>query len=1067
MKRRKRAVLSCTECKQRKIKCDRNVPNCGSCVRRGVAHLCRWGDERDFLPAAPASNITPSNAALMARIAQLESQVRVLQSSSSSPSAAHEAGASERSSNQPFVPKHGGASESSSGRSSRFSGLSSVQYPPDFTSRDRTISDRAALRNTLDGRGDEEEDDSEHSDESDESGDEDAGDLLRVLAQGTSLKTDSRNDSSRQDEASASHLRQVEGKQKSRKGGMAQSEGLQTEGDSKIDSRSGNGVAHNDTPRHRLFRDEALASAALLNIFTAGSWSSTSGTRRSGLVEALELLPPRHKTEALIEHYLREAEPIVHSIHKPSLLQELESFWAALDRMKDTSDSASLPTVSELQFGAMLLAMCEAACEFMTPAEVLDSEICESRNTINDRLHLIARACLALLGLGHFARHPTIWGMQAVILLRHYSFNRDHREEYTILATMAIKAAEYMGLNRLGSALKDEERWQDEKCERARIKAANDGKEAASSSTHRWKMLTSTQIHDGHETESDGEDLDPDRGERKDMNAMWLPRGARRRKWDLAAAKRYKEGSRVSREHGRKVWFAFVTFDWLCAAHFDRCYHCKDEMFTTQSPQNIDDADVNDDDLMSPDGHDGRPSRAYRTSNAFLDKVRVTSMPTTNSFISIHIEICHTVRSIADALNHGDESFDTVLAIEARFREILRSLPRFFKLDGESEYDPEIHRFHQERPYLSLQRAIIHEYVHHRLLKLHRLYMSRGYWNAKYIHSTRTCIESARVVIGTLRALDHAGCRGQRYWIFKFHIFHAVLALQVDLLYLAKQPVNREILAKRADVVAGLKMLHARTDVEGRNPVLASSLKVIKVLREEEQARRAKNKTASAETLAESEHTSASSPMGSAESQRKFKMREWTGASESTGDLADHLERRIKETWYTVDAEKLRARAEAASNLAADARPPLPPMDSRRASARSRTPSTEDASSIQTAAADGVAGTHKLVRAAAPEGELAEFSDRHASEEGRDTELDEYLKLLSSYQNPDDAPDGAHFFDVLDDMVFENKSASRLNFGKVGLRAGLGSEIKPPLPLLSDASELAAAGAGFDAYAAG
>ncbi|GAC93363.1 hypothetical protein PHSY_000928 [Pseudozyma hubeiensis SY62] len=1048
VKRRKRAVLSCTECKQRKIKCDRNVPNCGSCVRRGVAHLCRWGDERDFLPAAPASNITPSNAALMARIAQLESQVRVLQSSSSSPSAAHEAGASERSSNQPFAPKYGGASESSSGRSSRFSGLSSVQYPPDFTSRDRTISDRAALRNTLDDRGDEEEDDSQHSDDSEESGDEDAGDLLRVLAQGTSLKIDSRNDSSRQDEPSTSHLRQVEGRQKPQNGDMAQSEGFQTESDSKVDARSGNGVPHNDKPGPRLSQDEALASSALLNIFTAGSWSSRSGTRRSGLVEALELLPPRHKTEALIEHYLREAEPIVHSIHKPSLLQELESFWAALDRMKDASDSASPPTVSELQFGAMLLAMCEAACEFMTPAEVLDSEICKSRNTINDRLHLIARACLALLGMGHFVRHPTIWGMQAVILLRHYSFNRDHREEYTILATMAIKAAEYMGLNRLGSALKDEERWQDEKRERMRMQAAQDGKEAASSSTHRWKMLTSTQIHDGHETESDGEDLDPDRVERKDMNAMWLPRGARRRRWDLAAAKRYKEGSRVSREHGRKVWFAFVTLDWLCAAHFDRCYHCKDEMFTTQSPQNIDDADVMDDDLISSDGHDERPSRSNRTSNAFLDKICITSIPTTNSFISIHIEICHTVRSIADALNHGDESFDTVLAIEARFREILRSLPRFFKLDGESEYDPEIHRFHQERPYLSLQRAIIHEYVHHRLLKLHRLYMSRGYWNAKYIHSTRTCIESARVVIGTLRALDHAGCRGQRYWIFKFHIFHAVLALQVDLLYLAKQPVNREILAKRADVVAGLKMLHARTDVEGRNPVLASSLKVIKVLREEEQARRAKNKTATAEVPAESENTGASSPMGSVESQRKCKIREWTGASESTGDLADHLERRIKETWYTVDAEKLRARAEATSNLAADARPPLPPTDSRMVSARSKTPSTEDASSIQTAAAGDVAGTHKLVRAAASEGELAELSDRHTSEEGRDTELDEYLKLLSSYQNPDDAPDGAHFFDVLDDMVFENQSASRLNFGKAGLRAGLGSEIKSPLPLL-------------------
>ena len=47
-KRRKRHALSCVACKERKIKCDRNVPGCGSCTVRGIARHCRWGDERDF-----------------------------------------------------------------------------------------------------------------------------------------------------------------------------------------------------------------------------------------------------------------------------------------------------------------------------------------------------------------------------------------------------------------------------------------------------------------------------------------------------------------------------------------------------------------------------------------------------------------------------------------------------------------------------------------------------------------------------------------------------------------------------------------------------------------------------------------------------------------------------------------------------------------------------------------------------------------------------------------------------------------------------------------------------------
>uniref|UniRef100_V5EW02 Zn(2)-C6 fungal-type domain-containing protein n=2 Tax=Kalmanozyma brasiliensis (strain GHG001) TaxID=1365824 RepID=V5EW02_KALBG len=1042
VKRRKRAVLSCTECKQRKIKCDRNVPNCGSCVRRGVAHLCRWGDERDYLPAAPASNITPSNAALMARIAQLESQVRVLQSSPNSPSAVHGVAGSERSSGQRGVSKYG-ASESSSGPSSRYSGQSGIQRPPDFTSRDRNATTRG---DAVDGRyvyddEEEEEEESEQSDESVESGAEDAGDLLRALATGTSLKNNSRQGPSRREHTAAQDEHQADGVQQDGKNGLSAEFKRGSRADNRqTDGRDGK-TPSSSLRRRSLLPEEDLASAAMFSIFSTDASSSRKEALRSGLLEALDLLPPRHKTEALIDHYLREAEAVVGSFHRPSLLRELSAFWRALDDMKDATAPASTP-LPDLQFGALLLAMCEAACEFMTPAEVLDSEICDSRTSINDCLAMLARSCLALLGMGQFVRRPNIWGMQAVIVLRHYAFNRDHREEYAVLFTMAIKAAEFMGLHRLGSALTDEDRWEDEMRDRARLQASGNGKGTGSSTSHRWKLLTSTQITDGHETESDGEDLDPDRDERKDMNAMWLPRGSKRKKWDVAATKRYKEGSRVSREHGRKVWFALATLDWLCASHFDRVYHCKDEMFTTQSPQNIDDSDLTDSDSTTFEVNSDRaPGRPPRVNNIFLDKIRVTSIPTTNSYIPIHIEICHTVRSISDALNQGEESFDTVLAIEARFREILRSLPRFYKLDGESEYDPEIHRLHKERPYLSTQRAIIHESVHHRLLKLHRLYMSRGYWNAKYIHSTRTCIESARVVMGVLRALDNAGCRGQRYWIFKFHIFHAVLALQVDLLYLARQPVNREILAKRADVVAGLKMLHARTDVEGRNPMLASSLKVIKVLREEEQARRSKIRT-SAEASAGSEPNSVSSPAGSAESQKRSKAREWTSASESTGDLADHLERRVRETWYTVDADKLRAVAEAASSLAADARSPVSELPTQ-ASAMTPT-STEDGSSLRTADAVTLAPTA----------------------DGRDTELDDYLKLLSSYQNPDDAPDGAHFFDVLDDMVFENGSANKVKFSGRAVKPPLTSTITPPLPLLRGANDLAAAGAGFDAFTA-
>lgn len=1062
VKRRKRAVLSCTECKQRKIKCDRNVPNCGSCVRRGVAHLCRWGDERDFLPAAPASNITPSNAALMARIAQLESQIRVLQSSSSSPSAANDHALSERNTDRHALDKHDHAATSSGSRSSRFSGPSSIQNPPNFTSRERKAyieHARSASGPTYDTyarHGDDddiEEDESDQSEDTDsaESGAENAGDLLQALARGTSLKRRRRgvHSTSNAGESSlrgAPDVQEVQRDSSTRK----QDAGFNRTTDHSKEAHQETVPSSTGPRRASDMSEENLTSAATFNMFVSGLDGEGQSNFKADLLAALELLPSRPKTKALIEIYLREAEPIVQSIHQPSLLRQYDQLCTTVDHLKSADDTgAAQVSLPDLQFVALILAICEGACEFMTPQEVLESGIGKSRNSINSQLVLLGRTSLALLGKAKFVRSPNIWGLQTIIALRHFCFNRDHREEYIILYTMAIKAAELLGLHRLGSALVDEERWEEES--QSAIKTDGDSRDPASAPSHRWKMLTSTRIQDGAETDSEGEDLDPDQSQRRDLNAMWLPRGSKRRNWDIAQAKRYKDGSRVDREVGRKVWFAFATMDWHCAAHFDRCYSCKDEMFSTQSPQNIDDADVTDSESLALNPFKPISNVPRRHTSQFLERIRAVDVPTTNSFIPIHIEICHTVRSIADAQNLGDESFETVLAIEARFREILRSLPRFFRLDGQSEYDPEVHRHHRERPYLSFQRAVIHAYVHHRLLKLHRLYMSRGYWNPKYIHSTRTCIESARVVIGVLRALDHVGCRGQRYWIFKFNIFHAVLALQVDLLYLARLPVNREILAKRADVVSGLKMLHARTDVEGRNPLLASSLQVIKVLSEEEKARRTKN-AAGSEAAADSEVAAAasSSPGDGSSPTRKSKSRGWTGASESTGDLAEHLERRIKENWCTVEVESLRARAEANSDVVAEASPKN--AFSRPLVAISRTPSTEDGSSLHTVESDA-----KLAELD-PAADLADTQDQTLpGQERRDSELEDYLKLLSSYQNPDDAPDGAHFFDVLDDLVYQKDPSAKLPTTRDAVQT---------LPLLRTPDDLAVAGAGFDAFTA-
>lgn len=75
---RQRLPSSCTQCRRRKIRCDGRVPECASCVHRGITHLCRWGDERDkaLQPGqGPKRSVRPIHAPgeLLAQLAESDS----------------------------------------------------------------------------------------------------------------------------------------------------------------------------------------------------------------------------------------------------------------------------------------------------------------------------------------------------------------------------------------------------------------------------------------------------------------------------------------------------------------------------------------------------------------------------------------------------------------------------------------------------------------------------------------------------------------------------------------------------------------------------------------------------------------------------------------------------------------------------------------------------------------------------------------------------------------------------------------------------------------------------------
>ncbi|KAF5390609.1 hypothetical protein D9757_002588 [Collybiopsis confluens] len=82
-KKRRRQALSCTECKRRKIKCDRNQP-CAPCSRRGEQAKCQWHvvePVRLITRSAPSSSSSSEKYVSRAEYDELKSRFELLEAS--------------------------------------------------------------------------------------------------------------------------------------------------------------------------------------------------------------------------------------------------------------------------------------------------------------------------------------------------------------------------------------------------------------------------------------------------------------------------------------------------------------------------------------------------------------------------------------------------------------------------------------------------------------------------------------------------------------------------------------------------------------------------------------------------------------------------------------------------------------------------------------------------------------------------------------------------------------------------------------------------------------------------
>jgi hypothetical protein len=165
-------------------------------------------------------------------------------------------------------------------------------------------------------------------------------------------------------------------------------------------------------------------------------------------------------------------------------------------------------------------------------------------------------------------------------------------------------------------------------------------------------------------------------------------------------------------------------------------------------------------------------------------------------------------------------------------------------------------KLHAQKPYLSIQRVVIYMYIHHRLLKLHRLYMPRAYQGTdpKYHNSREVCLESADVILSCYNELVQADSPLHRWWSFRMWLFDAVSTLQIDLLYRIAQPLDSNLIRRQADVEQGINLLQPHTTLEKSNKFLPAAISALRALQREEKLKRiAHKRKAETEAMASKE----------------------------------------------------------------------------------------------------------------------------------------------------------------------------------------------------------------------
>ncbi|KAK4704674.1 hypothetical protein P7C70_g1528, partial [Phenoliferia sp. Uapishka_3] len=232
------------------------------------------------------------------------------------------------------------------------------------------------------------------------------------------------------------------------------------------------------------------------------------------------------------------------------------------------------------------------------------------------------------------------------------------------------------------------------------------------------------------------------------------------------------------REMGVRLFNMLVCIDSLLSDATHRSYLLHPSQYNTARPTNLNHSDFS--------------RTEWRTINPFPQAVYTDA-----SFEIAQCNIAAQVRRALDLLVNGTQpfSYNRVLEQDREYKQVFENLPDIF-----SERSPPL-----ESVRLLYQRALLHEGLYARTIRLHRPFLSRGYNpGSQFRFSTEQCVKAARLVIAS--NFNVLKISTSLWWTYTSTLGSAIV-LFMDLFHTIDTDITDPLMKEKKQVLVKASMI--------------------------------------------------------------------------------------------------------------------------------------------------------------------------------------------------------------------------------------------------------------------